>query len=228
MPWLTFGFLPARRPLTCQELFLDDDEARRAVAASAQAVRLSTSATPSTETRLAAALALRYSGLSADCVVADEDKAAYAARNRAYASSMAEIYRDFISSGGGGESTGLSRAVVGGLYAEALMQIRPWKLWEPAGGGAAPVAEGAEGAGATVEDCETAEVVAVLEAELALGLDHPMLDHLYVHLMEMSPEPAKALPCCARLRSKWPDFGHLIHMASHIDMLVRGDEVIGI
>jgi tetratricopeptide (TPR) repeat protein len=49
--------------------------------------------------------------------------------------------------------------------------------------------------------------------------DHPGLLHLYVHLMEMSPFPQRALRAGDRLREIVPDSGHLIHMATHLDVL---------
>ena len=49
---------------------------------------------------------------------------------------------------------------------------------------------------------------------------HPALCHFYTHLMEMSPTPEKALKCCELLFEQWPDFGHLVHMTSHIDIQV--------
>ena len=49
--------------------------------------------------------------------------------------------------------------------------------------------------------------------------DHPGLLHLYVHLMEMSPFPQRAIRAGDRLREIAPDAGHLIHMPTHIDVL---------
>ncbi len=49
--------------------------------------------------------------------------------------------------------------------------------------------------------------------------DHPGLLHMYIHLMEMSPTPEKALRHGDRLVDLVPDAGHLVHMATHIDVL---------
>jgi tetratricopeptide (TPR) repeat protein len=68
----------------------------------------------------------------------------------------------------------------------------------------------------------TAECRAVLEdafARLPAAWDHPGLLHLYVHLMEMSPFPERALRAGDRLRAIMPDSGHLIHMPTHLDVL---------
>jgi tetratricopeptide (TPR) repeat protein len=94
------------------------------------------------------------------------------------------------------------------IFAEAIMNRTPWRMWDLATGGVAA------GAG-------TAEARAVLEEGLAApgGMEHPGLLHLYVHLMEMSPTPEVALPAADRLRELVPDAGHLVHMPTHIDVL---------
>ncbi|MHB9755943.1 hypothetical protein ACYBSK_16340 [Streptomyces sp. BYX5S] len=94
------------------------------------------------------------------------------------------------------------------LYADALMNLTPWMLWD------LPTGRPAEGA-------RTIEAREVLERALARpdGRDHPGLLHLYIHLMEMSPTPEQALPVADRLRGLVPDAGHLHHMPSHIDVL---------
>src|SRR6202008_547021 len=87
--------------------------------------------------------------------------------------------------------------------------LTPWKMWDLATGGIA------EGAG-------TAEAVEVLESalrDIPASWDHPGLLHLYVHLMEMSPFPQRALRAGDRLVHLVPDAGHLIHMPTHIDVL---------
>ncbi len=95
------------------------------------------------------------------------------------------------------------------VFAEAIMNLTPWKMWDLTTGGIA------EGAG-------TAEAVAMLESafrDLPTAWNHPGLLHLYVHLMEMSPFPQRALRAGDRLRDLVPDAGHLIHMPTHIDVL---------
>ena len=39
---------------------------------------------------------------------------------------------------------------------------------------------------------------------------------MYIHLMEMSPHPQRALTACDQLRDLVPDAGHLRHMPTHI------------
>lgn len=94
------------------------------------------------------------------------------------------------------------------IYAEAIMNRTPWQMWDQATG------EPAANAG-------TLEAAAVLETALenhSEAMRHPGLLHLYVHLMEMSPLPEKALKAGDALRELVPDAGHLIHMPTHIDI----------
>lgn len=67
-----------------------------------------------------------------------------------------------------------------------------------------------------------AELLEVIESALALQPKHPGLCHLYIHTLEMSPTPARALPYidAAGLRTASPDNPHLCHMPTHIDVLV--------
>ena len=68
----------------------------------------------------------------------------------------------------------------------------------------------------------TAEAMNVLEGalrELPKSWNHPGLLHLYIHLMEMSPFPERALRAADRLRELVPDAGHLSHMGTHIYVL---------
>jgi len=95
------------------------------------------------------------------------------------------------------------------VFVEAIMNQTPWKMWDLKTGGVA------EGAG-------TAEAMDALEdafANIPASWNHPGVLHLYVHLMEMSPFPQKALRAGDRLRDLVPDAGHLIHMPTHIDVL---------
>jgi len=97
------------------------------------------------------------------------------------------------------------------LFAEALMQLRPWDLWSPEGEPAP----------------ELAEIRAVLEAGLARWPEHPALCHLYIHAMEAGPEVARAVPAAEALEGRTPGLGHLLHMPSHVYTWVgRYEDVI--
>ena len=86
------------------------------------------------------------------------------------------------------------------LYAESLMDLRPWQLWARDG---------------TPSDV-TEEVVRVLESVLKRSPLHPGANHYYIHTMEGSPAPDKALASAKRLETLVPAAGHLVHMPAHI------------
>ncbi len=90
------------------------------------------------------------------------------------------------------------------LYAESLMIPVRWKWWLPDG---AP-AEGME------------EAVRVLEAVMRRYPDHPGANHFYIHAVEMSPSPERAIPSAQRLMGVVPAAGHLVHMPAHIWLLL--------
>ena len=95
------------------------------------------------------------------------------------------------------------------IFAEAIMNRTPWKMWDLKTGGVA------EGAGTL----EAREVLERAMHEDPAAMEHPGILHLYVHLMEMSPFPELALRAGDILRTLVPDAGHLIHMPTHIDVL---------
>jgi len=95
------------------------------------------------------------------------------------------------------------------VFAEAILNRTPWRMWDLKSGGVAA------GAG-------TLEARELLERAMArdpAAMRHPGILHLYVHLMEMSPFPELALRAGDVLRRLVPDAGHLIHMPTHIDLL---------
>ena len=95
------------------------------------------------------------------------------------------------------------------LFAEALMNRTPWQLWD--------LKRGAPADGASTTEAQT--VLETAFDTLPGAWDHPGLLHMYIHLMEMSPTPEKALPHGDRLVDLVPESGHLVHMATHIDVL---------
>jgi len=122
----------------------------------------------------------------------------------AYAEAMRGAYREF------GDDPD-----VAALCAEALVGRTPWQLWDLQTG------EPAEGA-------DTREAIDVLERGMARSpKPHLGLLHIYLHTMEMSPFPERALPAADQLRDLAPDAGHLQHMPTHIDVLCgRYGEVV--
>jgi tetratricopeptide (TPR) repeat protein len=90
------------------------------------------------------------------------------------------------------------------LYAESMMNLNPWKLWTKDG----------------QPWDKTMEIVAVLERVLKRDPSHPGANHLYIHAVEASPHPEWALAAAKRLETIAPASGHLVHMPSHIYMLV--------
>jgi tetratricopeptide (TPR) repeat protein len=127
-----------------------------------------------------------------------EDLESRSAWNERYAEAMGNVYSQFPSD-----------PDVAALYADALMNMTPWDLWDINTGEPNPKAK-------------TFEAKSVLEDAIQSTThktDHPGLLHLYIHLMEMSGQPELALPMADRLRDLVPDAGHLVHMPSHIDVL---------
>jgi tetratricopeptide (TPR) repeat protein len=102
-------------------------------------------------------------------------------------------------------------ADVATLYAESMMDLLPWNLFDGKG----------------QPRPETPEIIAVLEHALAIDAKHPGATHLYIHAMEASPTPEKALAAAEVLRTQVPISGHLVHMPAHIDVRVgRWDRAI--
>lgn len=135
------------------------------------------------EQALIGALAARYKGPHPHDAVAQEPL------NHIYAASMRSVARRFPDD--------LDVQV---LAAEALMDVRPWKLWSR---------HGAPAPG-------TLQIVQLLETVLAKEPSHPGANHYYIHAVEASPDPARALPSAERLPSLMPAAGHILHMPAHI------------
>ena len=86
------------------------------------------------------------------------------------------------------------------LYAESAMNLRPWKFWTADG----KPAEGTE------------EIVATLESVLRRDPNHFGAIHYYIHAVEASSNPERALAYAPKLPSLIPAAGHLVHMPAHI------------
>ncbi len=86
------------------------------------------------------------------------------------------------------------------LFAEALMDLMPWAYWT------------ADGQPTQYTD----EIVATLERVLARNPNHPGANHYYIHAVEASQTPERAVPSAERLETLVPGAGHLVHMPAHI------------
>jgi tetratricopeptide (TPR) repeat protein len=111
--------------------------------------------------------------------------------DRAFADAMRKIWQEHPDN-----------ADVGALFAEAMMDLRPWDQWTP---------EGEEQPG-------TAEILATLDAVIKLNPKHPLANHLYIHAVEASRNPERADAAADRLRNLQPGVAHNVHMPSHIDV----------
>jgi tetratricopeptide (TPR) repeat protein len=158
---------------------MDREQERRAYEAVQKANARTSKASPR-ERAYIEALAVRYS------IAPDADRKNL---DRQYASAMRKLSQQY--------SDDRDAAT---LFAESLMDLRPWNFW---------TREGEPQPG-------TEEIVRTLEGVLKREPDHMGACHYYIHAVEASPEPERALPCARRLAGLAPGAGHLVHMPSHI------------
>lgn len=110
---------------------------------------------------------------------------------QAYADAMREVWKKYPHD-----------ADVGALFAESMMELRPWGQW---------TLEGDPNPG-------TEEIIATLDSVLKLNRKHPLANHLYIHALEASPHPERADAAANRARNLQPGVAHMLHMPSHIDV----------
>ena len=111
--------------------------------------------------------------------------------DRAYADAMREVWKKYPKD-----------PDVGAFFAEAMMNLRPWDQWTPDG----------------KPQPGTDKIIATLDAVLTLNQNHPLANHLYIHAVEASPNPERAMAAADRLRNLQPGLAHNVHMPSHIDI----------
>ncbi|WP_226382869.1 tetratricopeptide repeat protein [Burkholderia mayonis] len=87
------------------------------------------------------------------------------------------------------------------LYADAVMNRKPWEYWDRHGNAAYP---------------DIPPAVAAIKDELKDHSDHMGLVHWYIHILEGSEKPNDVTDFAKKLASMAPDAGHLVHMPSHI------------
>lgn len=162
---------------------MEKKDERRAIEMAQKARRLADHATP-VEQAYIEALVARYVGRKG---------VKRKGLDEAYAKAMRSVAQRFPEDGDAAT-----------LFAEALMDLRPWDFWKP---------DGRPQPG-------TDEIVNTLEAVLAKNPDHPGACHFYLHAVEASLQPERALPCADRLPGLMPGAGHLVHMPAHIYMRV--------
>lgn len=109
--------------------------------------------------------------------------------NQLYTDKMNEAYGKFKTD-----------ADIAALYADAMMLQHPWDYWKH-NGEAEPW---------------TPKITTVLEKILVTHPIHPGANHYYIHTVEASPNPSRALPSADRLGKLMPSVSHMIHMPSHI------------
>jgi tetratricopeptide (TPR) repeat protein len=150
-----------------------------ALAAARKAESLSNFYTPK-EKALIHAINIRYS---------DDTSKSRESLNKAYAAAMKQAMKDIPND-----------ADIATLYADALMLLHPWDLYN--------------------HDMSpkpwTPELVQVIEKALKLNPNNPGANHYYIHAVEASANPGRALASADRLPGLMPNVAHLVHMPSHI------------
>src|ERR1700691_3549776 len=86
------------------------------------------------------------------------------------------------------------------LFAEAGMNLHPWGLWHVDG----------------TPEAGTDEIVSTLESVMKRDPDHLGAIHYYIHTVEASPNPERALAGANRLAALAPGAGHIVHMPAHV------------
>lgn len=169
---------------------MEDDNFKRAYDATVTARSLSKNCTPK-ETTLIKALTSRY---------LEQPPTDRTPLDIAYAAEMKKVYDQYPSD-----------ADIGALYAEALMDLHPWDLYDKR---------------TKKPKNWTPELLAVLEHLIENNPKHPGAHHFYIHALEVSATPEKALASAKLLSSLVPGSGHLLHMPSHI-YINTGDYHLG-
>jgi len=158
---------------------MEADNYRRAYDAVQKAVKKSIHC-PQLEKDLILALTKRYAK------TAPKDRSSL---DTAYANAMRKIYENYPDD-----------ADVASLFAESLMDLHPWDLYDKHG---------------SAKEW-TPEILKVLEGAIWDSPQHAGANHFYIHAVEASNTPEKGLPSADLLRDLVPGAGHLVHMPSHI------------
>ena len=169
---------------------MEEDNYQRAYQAAQQAVSLSVNGTEK-EKALISALAERYTA---------QPPADRSSLDQAYARAMKKVYEAFPGD-----------ADISALYAESLMDLHPWDLYDKK---------------TKVPKPWTPEIVSILEKLIQQCPKHPGAPHFYIHAVEASDQPERGLTAASLLMTLVPGAGHLVHMPSHI-YIWTGDYHLG-
>lgn len=108
----------------------------------------------------------------------------------AYAAAMKKVYAQYSTD-----------PDIGALYAESIMDMHPWDLYDKKTNAA---------------KAWTPELLTILEHLMKINPDHPGAHHFYIHALEASATPERALASAKLMETLVPGSGHLVHMSSHI------------
>lgn len=109
--------------------------------------------------------------------------------NETYAKAMETVYKKYPSS-----------SDAGALYADALLQLHPWNLYDNTGN----------------PRPWTAFIEGEFEKLMKQFPDHPGLNHYYIHCVEASNTAYRGLESARKLQLLTPGLSHMLHMSSHI------------
>ncbi|HEX2845167.1 MAG TPA: hypothetical protein VHN59_01365 [Chitinophagaceae bacterium] len=169
---------------------MEEDNFQRAYEAATKAKSLAKNCTPK-EIAMIEALSARY---------AANPPADRGPLDIAYAAAMKKVFNQYPSD-----------PDIGALYAEAMMDLHPWDLYDKKTKALKPW---------------TPELMATLEHLMKVNPKHPGAHHFYIHALEASATPEKAMASAKLLETLVPGSGHLLHMPSHI-YINTGDYHLG-
>jgi tetratricopeptide (TPR) repeat protein len=159
---------------------MEPDNYARAYEAIQKALKMSSNASPK-EKNLIAAMLLRYTKTPV------QDRRSL---DSAYMEAMKIVHNKFPED-----------VDIAAMYAESLMDLHPWDLWDQDG----------------LPRAWTPEILKAIESAIALNPKHPGGHHFYIHAVEASADPSKGLASSKVFDDGLvPYAGHLVHMPSHI------------
>ncbi len=159
---------------------MEPDNFERAYVAAQKALKLSGSCNAK-EKSLIDALIHRY---------AKEPPENRSALDKEYSAAMKKVYQMYNDD-----------ADIGALYAESLMDMHPWDLYEKK---------------TKQPKSWTPEIIAVLEHLMKQNPNHPGAHHFYIHAVEASASPERGIKSAELIPVLVPGSGHLVHMPAHI------------